>query len=655
MTVIEQIVQACETAVLNQKPIIVIRTNEIEIIRRVVESDRLVTRLSKKSSGGVDNFITLMTCSLDSKEPTRIFAIRAGSKDNNVSDPEQNFNIRYLSNDKLRNFSGQNKYGLPEEPKSYDFPHMYIIQYRADSNDIYSMWRNIDLNPFIENFLIDSLSGSAIAGTIILLYGEDAVVPPAYQEYCEIIDEPYPDVDEIKEYILNSQLMNDQDDIVIDLIADNLTGLPLLQVERILKGLSLTPLKGEERGFVINDEIQAKEAIRKYKEQILKKDDLLELIKIDNDHPEGIAKSSSIGGMLKFKEWIDSQKVSIKHSDALKRDMGAIPAKGVLLCGIPGCGKSMAVESVATTLGVPLIKLDISRLMGKYVGESEHNMIKALKIAEAMSPCVLFIDELDKGFSGAKSTSDDSGPFKRMFGTLLGWMQNCKKPCFIFATANDISSLPKEFFRSGRFDCMYSLFMPTLDECVDIFSVQMKKAQKIAGRAYEGKSRILFEKDCFKKDNLKGLVNSFAEKEKFVTGADIAKLVNMSLRALWNPDGENKSINFNEWRDKVNKSLDNTSVYGEGKENIDSIAICYVRLMRNNFLPASDLTLFNDYKVKEKQDDSNNGNEFEIEISKNCKIKDDDDYDKALQNKLKPLIEKYGAIIEKESLEGMLR
>ena len=163
------------------------------------------------------------------------------------------------------------------------------------------------------------------------------------------------------------------------------------------------------------------------------------------------------------------------------RKNGTPPPKGVLLCGIPGCGKSEAAKFTAQILNLPLLKMDIGSLMDKYQGVSEQRMRDALKMAEAMAPCVLWIDELEKGFSGAGSNGDSSS-FKRMFGYLLGWMQDNQKPCFIFATANDIGGLPKEFFRRGRFDGLYAVSPPTAPDCVSVFKSCLERSERNLAR-----------------------------------------------------------------------------------------------------------------------------------------------------------------------------
>ena len=150
-----------------------------------------------------------------------------------------------------------------------------------------------------------------------------------------------------------------------------------------------------------------------------------------------------------------------------------------VLFGIPcpGCGKSDCARYTARTLGLPLLRMDIGSLMHMYQGESERELREALKLAETMAPCVLWIDEMDKGFSEV-GKDGGSGSFMRMFGYLLSWMQDNTTPVFIFATANDIGGLPKEFFRSGRFEARYAVYLPTERECAAIIRACMKRAVK---------------------------------------------------------------------------------------------------------------------------------------------------------------------------------
>lgn len=652
-TVLETVIDRCQSAIYTGKPILVLRTNEIELISRLIESDKLVVRLSKDLSHGQDGVKIVPTQFLDGNHPLNLFQSRNKCKND--------INIHYCREMQLNNFALDNpdNYGTPQLGKEFPLPNLYLIQYYGTDADPYSMWRSINLNAYIDRFLQEKITGGPIGSSLILVYGENAVIPACYKEYCEIIEEPYPEAWEIQNMLQRQKVFSEQTSCTaIPAIADALLGFSLFQVERLIRTFTNLPLQ-EGGGCILTDERAVKKEIQKRKEQILKKDGLLELIPVDNENNASDGyQSSQIGGMKIFKDWIAAQKQGIKEGDRMKREVGAMPPKGVLLCGIPGCGKSMAVQSVASELKVPLLKMDVGQLMGKYVGESEHNMNKALKIAEAMSPCVLFIDELDKGFGGA-GKNEDSGPFRRMFGTLLGWMQDCKQPCFIFATANDISALPKEFFRSGRFDCLFSLFMPTEDECVDIFRKQMLRAEK---QVEKSRKSGLFLKNCWEDYTLRTIIRSLTDdsrKKRFITGADIAKIVNMALRMIWN-EGQaiHNGISEELWTASVLKVLDTTTVYGDSKENLDSIALCYIRLLRSNFISASADPLFaqEDYQVRKKPEDESKPMQshplYDVSIIHHEKKRKP--YDSCLMETLTPLMEEYGVIIEENALRRMI-
>lgn len=151
--------------------------------------------------------------------------------------------------------------------------------------------------------------------------------------------------------------------------------------------------------------------------------------------------------------------------------------KGVLITGIPGCGKSLTAKAMSAIWGLPLLKLDMGKIFGGIVGSSEENMRKAIATAEAIAPSILWVDEIEKGFSGLKS-GGDSGTSARVFGTFLTWMQEKTAPVFVIATANDISSLPSELLRKGRFDEIFFVDLPTVKEREKIFSVHLKKRMK---------------------------------------------------------------------------------------------------------------------------------------------------------------------------------
>lgn len=199
--------------------------------------------------------------------------------------------------------------------------------------------------------------------------------------------------------------------------------------------------------------------------------DISGLEKIDVD--ESV---KDVGGLEGLRKWLDEKKELLTPE---KRDMlrakGLQPPRGILLVGVPGCGKSLSAKSISANWRLPLYRLDFATVQGSYVGQSEQQLKDALTTAENVSPCILWIDEIEKGLSGASGGSGDGGVSTRMVGQFLFWMQECKKQVFVIATANDVSMLPSELLRRGRFDELFFVDLPTADERRDILSLYMRK------------------------------------------------------------------------------------------------------------------------------------------------------------------------------------
>jgi SpoVK/Ycf46/Vps4 family AAA+-type ATPase len=161
------------------------------------------------------------------------------------------------------------------------------------------------------------------------------------------------------------------------------------------------------------------------------------------------------------------------------RAFGLPTPKGVLFLGIQGCGKSLCAKAVANFWELPLLRLDMGKLFGSFVGTSEQNVRRAISIAESVSPVVLWIDEIDKGFSGLQSSAfSDSGTTARVFGTLITWFQEKTVPVFIIATANNVEVLPPELMRKGRFDEIFFVDLPNIKERKEIFFIHLKKRKR---------------------------------------------------------------------------------------------------------------------------------------------------------------------------------
>ena len=153
--------------------------------------------------------------------------------------------------------------------------------------------------------------------------------------------------------------------------------------------------------------------------------------------------------------------------------------KGLLLLGVQGCGKSLAAKAVSRYWRMPLLRLDMGQLFGSLVGASEENVRRAIKLAESISPAILWIDEIDKGFSGLKSSGEsDSGTTSRVFATLITWLQEKTKPVFVIATANNVEQLPPELLRQGRFDEIFFVDLPTSEERAEIFRIHLQRRRR---------------------------------------------------------------------------------------------------------------------------------------------------------------------------------
>ena len=333
--------------------------------------------------------------------------------------------------------------------------------------------------------------------TTIIIVSSINKVPSEIAQYVTFLDIEYPHEEEINALIYDHIEVNDYtsfEESDREKLMPSLQGLTAYEIDRIL-----------DMAMSNNGSLSAedKEMILRQKKGMVKKSGLVELI----DTPESL---DSIGGLDDLKNYL-KEKANIFHnlSEALKYGV-SIP-KGVFLVGMPGCGKSLCAKAAASIFEVPLLKLDMGSMMGKYVGQSEENLRKAIKIAEAAAPCILWIDEIEKAFSGVGGQND--AVLTRMFGNFLFWMQEKSSPVYVIATANNAESLPPELKRKGRFDEIFCVNLPNNDERKKIFEVHLNK---LAGKS------CLKDKPSFDFEKLSSETAGF-------NGADIESVVHQTV------------------------------------------------------------------------------------------------------------------------------
>ena len=553
----------------------------------------------------------------------------------------------------------KNKEGKPFHIKNMN-PGMYVLPLNKDSwqkNSDQENSRIKRLREYVGSYVKSVDPNSPVRRSCIILYGDPQYIPEDLMEYTMIVEEEFPQKKEIREII--SKMVEEagvslSEEVIRELVND-LSGFSIGNVRRRLTSL----LRAEEieGGPAILDPKFRKKTILSAKKQVLiENGGILELQILSDEE-----KAHQLAGMKNYQDWITTRTLFMKNAEEFKWKLGIMPPKGVLLCGVPGCGKSEAAKMLQIQWdGIPLLRMNIDAMMGGVVGESEKNLRKALKQAEAMAPCILWIDEIEKGLSGASSKSGgDSGTFKRMFGRLLGWMQDNKKSCFIFATANDISQLPVEFFRKGRFDELFGVYMPISEECKNIFLEQMSRAEKMRkaqAKELGMESNLdLFEKSYTSytdKESVKiingvfdPVMNELAQQKMFVSGADIAEIVKRTLMDLETMKQKPKMpISGTDWKTMLIKTIcSGIMTQGCGYANLNSIAACYLQLLRKNFVPAGEDALF---KTEQYHVDWDEG-KGQIVASYNGE-EPNNEYDKALYLALKERIDRFAADLERK-------
>ena len=345
----------------------------------------------------------------------------------------------------------------------------------------------------------------------VIIVSSVLVIPKDIEKYVTILEMDYLNTDEIKTIIrgfVKDNLNQQVDEKLIEEFALAFKGLTEFEI------LNLLALSYADDGDLTRKDLRL---IFDQKQQMIKKAGILEMIPLKETIDD-------IGGLENLKAWFIKKAKVYKNMNNAKK-YGVDMPKGVLIAGVPGCGKSLNAKAAANLFEVPLLRLDMGRLMGKYVGESEGNLRSAIALAEAISPCVLWIDELEKAFAGIGGSGGGAEVTTRLFGNFLTWMQEKESPTFVVATANDITNLPPELLRKGRFDEIFYVGLPNKEEREKIFNIHIKKRRPQDLKNIRVKELVSIT-EGFSGADIEGVVkdaieSAFAEDKTSIQTADV--------------------------------------------------------------------------------------------------------------------------------------
>lgn len=300
-------------------------------------------------------------------------------------------------------------------------------------------------------------------GSVIIMVDATVDIPPRIEKIVTVLDFDLPTREELAEPLRQTlrdfptmqHVPQEEIDQLVQKGVECATGLTLMEAENVF-AKSLSTTRTITPSVIVQD-----------KKSIIRKSGVLEFYDVDTD-------MGDVGGLQNLKDWLDSRGRAFSKE---ARAYGLPTPKGVLLVGVPGTGKSLMAKCIGNQWGMPVLRMDIGALFGSLVGQSEANMRKALKTAEAMAPCVCWVDELEKSM-GAGGGTHDGGTTSRVFSTLLSWMQDKTAPVFVVATANDVSALPPELLRKGRFDEIFFSDLPTSEEREEILRIHIRRVKR---------------------------------------------------------------------------------------------------------------------------------------------------------------------------------
>jgi AAA+ superfamily predicted ATPase len=304
--------------------------------------------------------------------------------------------------------------------------------------------------------------------TTVILLSPVLTIPVELEKEVSVLDVPMPTFRDLFQLLREIVAVVRQGNKArVDLTRD--------QAEQLIKaaqGLTLSEAENAFAKAIANDGILNKDDIRlvlEEKRQVIRKSGLLEFIGAE-EH------LGQVGGLDELKAWLNGRNGAFSEP---ARKFGLPAPKGLLLLGVQGCGKSLTAKAIASQWALPLLRLDLGRIFSSLIGSSEENLRRAIRVAESVSPTVLWIDEIEKGLAGSSGPAvNDTGVSARVFGSLLTWLQEKTAPVFVVATANRIDALPPELLRKGRFDEIFFIDLPSAAERREVFRIHVEKRQR---------------------------------------------------------------------------------------------------------------------------------------------------------------------------------
>ena len=348
----------------------------------------------------------------------------------------------------------------------------------------------------------------------ILIIGSDFNIPKELQDLITVVQFQLPVETEISQEL--TRLIDSLNIKVNSHLFENLTqacqGLSLERIRRVLSKIIATHKTIDENSISI---------LLTEKKQIISQTEILEYWSVNE-------KITDIGGVENLKEWLKKRKTSFSIQAS---NYGLPTPRGLLLVGIQGTGKSLTAKAIATEWQLPLLKLDVGKLFGGIVGESESRLRQMIEVSETLAPCILWIDEIDKAFSNNESKGD-SGTSNRVLATFISWLSEKTKPVFVVATANNIDLLPLEIIRKGRFDEIFFLDLPQKDEREQIFKIHIQEFRPNSWESYDYEKLAQLSESFsgaeIKQSIIEGMYHAFYEQREFETN-DICLALNQLI------------------------------------------------------------------------------------------------------------------------------